>query len=140
MRVFFDVDDTIITWDVRLRPGVKEVFARLRADGHELYLWSGNGRRWEIVRRFDLHEHVLDCFWKPLYRHHERLAELGVPFAPDFVIDDHQEVVDRLPRRAHRAARPPAGAGPRAVARLRGHPRVRGVRGGSAAGTLAPPR
>ena len=97
MRIFFDVDDTIITWDVRLRPGVAEVFTRLRGDGHDLYLWSGNGPRWEIVRRFDLHEHVLDCFWKPLYRHHERLAELGVPFAPDYVIDDHQEVVDAFP-------------------------------------------
>ncbi len=97
MRIFFDVDDTIITWDVKLRPGVVEVFERLREEGHEVYLWSGNGPRWEIVRRFDLHEHILDCYWKPLYRHHERLEEVGVPFTPDYVIDDHQEVIDAFP-------------------------------------------
>src|SRR4029079_3749145 len=34
MNIFFDVDNTIITWDVKLRPGVHEVFARLREDGH----------------------------------------------------------------------------------------------------------
>ena len=94
MKIFFDCDETIITWDVRLRPGVKEVIGSLRDSGHEIYLWSGNGPRWEIVRRFDLHDFFLDCYWKPLYRHHERLEELGIPFTPDFVIDDHQEVVD----------------------------------------------
>lgn len=93
MRVFFDVDDTIITWDVRLRPGVREVFALLREDGHELYLWSGYGPRWEVVRQFDLDPFVLDCFWKPLYDHHERLRVLGVPFPPDFVVDDYPQVV-----------------------------------------------
>ncbi len=93
MRIFFDVDDTLITWDVRLRPGVHEVFGRLRDDGHDLYLWSGYGPRWEVVRRFDLHDHVIDCFWKPLYAHHERLAELGVPFVPDFVVDDHPDII-----------------------------------------------
>jgi SAM-dependent methyltransferase len=94
VNVFFDVDDTLITWDVRLRPGVHEIFGRLREDGHVLYLWSGYGPRWEVVRRFELHEHVIDCFWKPLHNHHARLAELKVPFVPDYVIDDHREVVD----------------------------------------------
>jgi FMN phosphatase YigB (HAD superfamily) len=93
MRIFFDVDDTIITWDVRLRPGVHEVFRRLRDEGHELYLWSGYGPRWEVVRQFALAEYVLGCFWKPLYDHHARLRELGVPFPPDFVVDDHPQVV-----------------------------------------------
>lgn len=93
MNIFFDVDDTLITWDVRLRPGVVETFSRLREDGHTLYLWSGYGPRWEVVRRFSLHDHIVDCFWKPLYDHHARLEELGVPFRPDFVIDDHEEIV-----------------------------------------------
>jgi FMN phosphatase YigB (HAD superfamily) len=93
VNIFFDVDDTLITWDVRLRPGVVETFTRLREDGHTLYLWSGFGPRWEVVRRFALHDHILDCFWKPLYNHHARLEELGVPFRPDFVIDDHEEIV-----------------------------------------------
>jgi hypothetical protein len=93
VNIFFDVDDTLITWDVKLRPHVPEVFEQLRADGHTLYLWSGYGPRWEVVRRFDLHAHIVDCFWKPLHDHHERLETLGVPFVPDYVIDDHPDIV-----------------------------------------------
>lgn len=93
MNIFFDVDDTLITWDVKLRPDVMEVFAALRNDGHDLYLWSGYGPRWEVVRRFQMQEHIINCFWKPLYDFHERLPELGVPFIPDVVIDDHPEIV-----------------------------------------------
>ena len=93
MRIFFDVDDTLITWDVRLRPSVHEVFARLRADGHVIYLWSGYGPRWEVVRRFELAEYVEDCFWKPLHNHHERLVELGVPFVPDYAVDDQEQII-----------------------------------------------
>ena len=94
MNIFFDVDYTLITWDVKLRPGVREVFEQLRSEGHVIYLWSGVGPRWEIVRRFELHEHITDCFWKPLYDHHSRMIELGVTVFPDYVIDDHQEIVD----------------------------------------------
>ncbi len=97
LNIFFDVDDTIITWDVKLRPGVHEVFQKIRDDGHNLYLWSGNGRRWEIVKRFDLHDHIIDCFWKPLYRHHERFEELEINVKPDFVIDDHPEIIAAFP-------------------------------------------
>lgn len=93
MNIFFDVDDTLITWDVKLRPGVLEVFERLRDDGHRIYLWSGYGPRWEVVRRFALHDHIIDCFYKPLFDHHERLSDLGVPFCPDYVIDDHPDIV-----------------------------------------------
>ena len=94
MNIFFDVDYTLITWDVKLRPGVREVFEKLRNEGHVIYLWSGVGPRWEVVRRFDLGDLVADCFWKPLYDHHARMAELGVTVRPDYVIDDHQEIVD----------------------------------------------
>jgi hypothetical protein len=93
VNIFFDVDNTIITWDVKLRPGVEEIFGRLREDGHTIYLWSGMGPRWEVVKRFDLHEHVTDCFWKPLHNHHARMVELGVTVQPDYVIDDHVEII-----------------------------------------------
>ncbi|MFN0094472.1 MAG: hypothetical protein ACKVVT_06800 [Dehalococcoidia bacterium] len=92
MNIFFDVDDTLITWDVKLRPDVVEVFERIISDGHTVYLWSGYGPRWEIVRRFNLHDQVKDCFWKPLHDHHARLDELGVPFVPDWVVDDHPDI------------------------------------------------
>jgi hypothetical protein len=94
MNIFFDVDDTLITWDYRLRPHVREVFQQLRDDGHDVYLWSGLGKRWEVVERFALRDLILDCFEKPLFRHVERLGELGVPMRPDFVIDDHPEPVE----------------------------------------------
>ncbi len=93
MNIFFDVDYTLITWDYRLRPNVREVFERLCADGHTIYLWSGNGRRWEVVERFGLRDLVADCFEKPLYQHEERLAEFGITVRPDFVIDDYPEPV-----------------------------------------------
>lgn len=97
MNIFFDVDYTLITWDVKLRPGVHEVFTKLREQGHTIYLWSGVGPRWEVVRRFELHEHVANCYWKPLYNHHARLDELGIEVMPDFVVDDHLEIVEAFP-------------------------------------------
>jgi hypothetical protein len=93
MNIFFDVDDTLITWDYKLRPHVHTVFQQLRDDGHQVYLWSGMGKRWEVVERFALHDLILDCYEKPLFRHVERLSELGVPVRPDYVIDDHPDPV-----------------------------------------------
>lgn len=94
LNLFFDVDFTLITWDYRLRPHVREVFARLRAEGHTIYLWSGMGKRWEIVDRHGLSEWVADCFPKPLYNHRQRMDELEVSVTPDYVVDDHREIVD----------------------------------------------
>ncbi|HLZ69596.1 MAG TPA: HAD hydrolase family protein [Dehalococcoidia bacterium] len=92
-RVFIDVDDTLLTWNWRLRPFAREVLAELGTAGFAVYLWSGRGKRWDVVNTFGLAAHVRDCFEKPLFHHRERLAELGVPFAPDYVVDDHAEVV-----------------------------------------------
>lgn len=93
LRVFFDVDDTLITWDGRLRPHAHDVFRALRSRNAELFLWSGTGRRWGVAHAYDLAEFVTECFAKPLSRHHQRLAEHGVPFVPDFVVDDDADVV-----------------------------------------------
>lgn len=93
MNIFFDVDFTLITWNYRLRPHVREVFQRLRDDGHDVYLWSGVGKRWEVVEQFALHDLIVDCFEKPLWGHVARLPELGITVRPDFVVDDHEEPV-----------------------------------------------
>ena len=94
MNIFFDVDGTIIeSYGLRLRPLVREVFEQLRADGHVLYIWSGVGLRWLEIDRHDLRSLIETCYWKPRYDHHARLAELGVEVFPEFVIDDHADVV-----------------------------------------------
>src|SRR6266511_378097 len=54
MNIFFDVDDTLVTWDFRLRPHVRDVFEALRDDGHRIYIWSGRGKRWDVVLRYQL--------------------------------------------------------------------------------------
>ena len=43
MKIFFDVDYTILGLDDTLRPNTKETFQRLLDDGHEIHIWSGMG-------------------------------------------------------------------------------------------------
>jgi hypothetical protein len=94
LNVFFDVDNTLIMWNGKLRNHTRAVFTALRESGHTIYIWSGVGiRRWDM-RRHELDEFVEDYFIKPLEQHHEKLEALGVPFTPDYVIDDHKTVVD----------------------------------------------
>ena len=93
MKIFFDVDYTILGLDDTLRPGTMETLNKLKADGHEIYIWSGMGERWEVVAKFKLTPLVSVVYEKPTHHFHERLAELKVPFEPEFVIDDYPEVV-----------------------------------------------
>ena len=92
-RVGFDVDDTLIDTRSRLRPFAREVFADLSSAGIELFVWSGVGLRWEIVHVHNLSAFIVGCYRKPISRHRERLLQHGVPFVPDFVVDDDPEVV-----------------------------------------------
>ena len=94
LNIFFDVDNTLIMWNGKLRNHAHEVFQSLRDAGHTIYVWSGVGiRRWDM-KRHNLDEYVEDYFIKPLDDHHARLRTFGVPVIPDFVIDDHKTVVD----------------------------------------------
>jgi len=93
MKIFFDVDYTILGLDDSLRPGTKENFEKLISDGHEIYIWSGMGERWEVVEKHELRPMVSGVYEKPTHHFHERLEELKVPFLPEFVIDDYPEVV-----------------------------------------------
>jgi hypothetical protein len=72
---------------------VRELFARLKEDGHSVYLWSGIGVRWEVVDAFGLRDLVAGCFEKPLYAYERMLAPLGIRPRPDFVVDDHPHLV-----------------------------------------------
>ena len=51
------------------------------------------GIRRETVRRHGLESLVAGLHQKPLYDYEERLEELGLPFPPDFVVDDDPQVV-----------------------------------------------
>ncbi len=94
MNVFFDVDDTIISGlDGSLRPHVREVFARIRADGHAIYVWSAAGRRWPDLELHGLRDLVEDCYLKPLCDHERTLGAQGAA-VPHFVVDDDREIVD----------------------------------------------
>jgi hypothetical protein len=94
MHIFFDVDYTILGgWDNSLRPGTHDVFTRLRDDGHDVYVWSGEGVRWGVVRSFELEELVSGVYGKPLSDYRRRLTEFEVPVVPDFVIDDYSGIV-----------------------------------------------
>ena len=93
MKIFFDVDYTILGLDNTLRPGTVETLTKLKNDDHEIYIWSGMGQRWEVIEKHDLSALVSGVYEKPTHHFHERLEELGVPFEPEFVIDDYPEVV-----------------------------------------------
>ncbi|MFI5052944.1 MAG: hypothetical protein ACHQDE_01165 [Acidimicrobiia bacterium] len=97
MRIFFDVDLTILGQDGSLRPGTRELFVRLIDEGHEVYVWSGFGERWDDLRRHDLDGIVHGVFNKPLSRQAEGHEVWGLPFAPDFVVDDHPGLPTYLP-------------------------------------------
>jgi hypothetical protein len=92
-RICLDVDDTLIDWRIRLRPLAREVLAELKASGFEVHIWSGIGRRWDVIDLHGLRPLIDGCHRKPLDNHVARLAELEISFVPDYVVDDYAEVV-----------------------------------------------
>ena len=93
MNIFFDVDDTILSFDGALRPNTHVVFERLIADGHTVYVWSGVGIRKTFVDREGLGHLVSGIYQKPLSDFSAGLERFGIPVFPDFVIDDYPEIV-----------------------------------------------
>jgi hypothetical protein len=94
MNVFFDVDHTIVSDRGTLRPHAREVFGRLKDDGHLVYLWSGVGRRTEVVRAHALEPYVVECFVKPTFDYERRWRREATGVWPDFCIDDHAAVIE----------------------------------------------
>ncbi len=93
MNIFFDVDYTIMGADGSLRQNTAETFRKLIDDGHKVFVWSGVGVRTAEVRRFGLADYVTKVFQKPLEDFEAALPGLGVFTPPDFIIDDHPEIV-----------------------------------------------
>lgn len=94
LKIFFDVDYTILAVDSSLRPGTRETFQRLVSDGHQVYVWSGVGVRTSELQKHDLIDLVSGVYQKPIQDFVAGLEKLGVPCHPDFVIDDYPEIVD----------------------------------------------
>ena len=94
MNIYFDVDYTLIAMDGSLRPGTTEVFEELINDGHSIYIWSGVGMRTDDIERLGLSKFVSDIFVKPITEYEVGLKRFSVSPRPDFVIDDHREIVD----------------------------------------------
>jgi hypothetical protein len=93
VNVFFDCDYTILSSDHQLRRGTRDVWARLVDDGHLVYLWSGEGKRWSVVRQHGLEPYLAGVLAKPLSDFDAGLRRLGIPVVPDFVIDDYPGIV-----------------------------------------------
>jgi len=93
VNIFFDCDYTILSFDQKLRRGTHEVFGRLVEDGHRLFLWSGEGARWAVVRAHDLGSYLSGVFAKPLQDFEAGMRRLQVTTMPDFVIDDYPGIV-----------------------------------------------
>jgi hypothetical protein len=93
LKIFFDVDYTILAVDGSLRPGTRQTFERLVDDGHKVFIWSGVGLRNSDVERHELQDLVSGIYKKPIYDYVNGLELLKVPHWPDFVIDDYPEVV-----------------------------------------------
>ena len=92
LNVFFDVDDTLIVGN-GLRNHAREVFERLAEAGHSIYVWSGVGIRKRQMVYHGLDQFVKGYYVKPLWDYKNRLAVLDIPVMPDFVVDDHYELV-----------------------------------------------
>jgi hypothetical protein len=94
VHVFFDVDYTILGTDYQLRSGTADTFRRLVADGHEVHVWSGEGKRHKVLRDFDLEQYVSGVHEKPMNDFVRRLGEFGIETVPDFVVDDYPLIVE----------------------------------------------
>ena len=94
MNIYFDVDYTLIAMDGSLRPGTTEVFESLLEDGHFIYIWSGVGMRTDDIERLGLSGFVSGIFVKPITEYEVGLERFSVSPRPDFVIDDHREIVE----------------------------------------------
>ena len=102
LKIFFDVDYTLLAMDGSLRPRTRDTFEKLIEDGHQIYIWSGVGLRTAEVERHDLQDLVSGIYKKPIYDFINGLELLKVPHWPDFVIDDYPEIGDTS-RRARQA-------------------------------------
>jgi len=94
VNVFFDVDETILcSSDESLRPLVRDVFRWLNDEGHAVHVWSGVGLRWREIDQHQLRDLIVGSYLKPMQNYRRSLPLVGVTVEPDFVVDDHPDIV-----------------------------------------------
>ena len=96
LHIFFDLDQTLISYNGLIRPHANEVIDQLKSDSHDVFIWSGVGVRVEEVRNLGLLEKVNGVYAKPTDRFERGLTELQIPVRPDAVVDDHEEIVNHF--------------------------------------------
>lgn len=79
--------------DNSIRPGVAFTLSRLKAEGHEVWAWSGDTRRAELLDACGLLELLHGVTIKPTSNYRGRARELCGDHEPQFVVDDHPQVV-----------------------------------------------
>ena len=96
LKIFFDVDYTILAVDNSLRPGTRDTFEKLISDGHDVYIWSGVGLRNAEIRHHDLQDLVSGVYRKPIQKYVAGLLEFDDPHcATWFLIND--ELTQKIP-------------------------------------------
>ena len=94
LNIYFDCDYTILSMDGSLRPRTREVFSNLIEDEHKVFIWSGVGLRTKDMERLNLMDLISGIFVKPIAEFEDGLDRFSVSPRPDFVIDDHREIVE----------------------------------------------
>jgi hypothetical protein len=92
-RVYIDIDHTMVGEDNSVRPGVESTLSHLKNVGHELYAWSGDTTRKGLLQERGLLRLFQDVSLKPTSSYRQRARELCRGREPDFVVDDHAQVV-----------------------------------------------
>ena len=69
-------------------------------------MWSGYGARREVADKHDLWPLLAGVMGKPIFQYRERL-HLFTDIEPDFIIDDHREIVEALGGAVIRTPREP---------------------------------
>ena len=93
LNIYFDCDYTILAMDGSLRPRTREIFSNLIEDEHKVFIWSGVGLRTKDMERLNLMDLISGIFVKPIAEFEDGLDRFSVSPRPDFVIDDHRDIV-----------------------------------------------
>ena len=80
--------------DGSVRPRTLDIFSQLIEDWHKVFIWAVVGMRTKDMERLDLMDLISGIFVKPITEFENGLVRFNVHPRPDFVIDEHREIVE----------------------------------------------